>query len=112
MLASYISPEEYPDSCATPSTRCWARSKGDDIPDFATFALIAQSLTTIDDIFCELVFDHGGNSGDDVALRGYLHDFARSKLRRVLHFVVDDAHEPATRAAPPAPTVLRGTGGQ
>ena len=60
--------------------------KGEDIPD----------LTTINDIFCELVLEHGGNSGDDVALRGYLRDFARSKLRRVLHFVVDDAQEPWT----------------
>merc|ERR1711971_726072 len=62
----------------------------------AIFALITQSLTTIDDIFCELVFEQGGNTADDIALRGYLRDFARSELRRVLNFVVDDTDAPWT----------------
>ena len=97
MLASYISPESYLDFLQDVVDKMIDAM--DDISDYyPIFNTVTKSLLSIDDIFCELVFDGNGNdqreSADDRALIGYFRDFATSLLRRILDLVVDDLNEP------------------
>jgi len=92
-MSGYISSESYLGFAEEVSDQMLSSLNGQQVPDYAVYRVLIESLLRIDDILCELALDPD-ESQMDLALRANLREFTIDFLRNVLSFVVSDITAP------------------
>ena len=98
-MSGYITPDSYLQFLERVTAQMLdTLTVGENVPDYAVFKVIIDSLESMDDILCEFVLIPEANALE-LSLRANLREFAIDLLRRMLQFVVDDVDQPFADSA-------------